>query len=707
MTAGSVAAWRLDAPGVTWVFAAEGGKGLPACVYWGPALAVAQDLGALVAALRPTVAVGSLDDFVPLSLCPEAARGWLGHPGLVLSTEVGPLWPRFRLDVAEEVDGGLRWMARDAEAGLTLVLSVRLDPQSGVLAAGSELTADRPVRLAWLSAPVLPAPDVCTDVLDFSGRWTSEFQPQRLPLRLGAHVREGRDGRTGHATPPYAAVLTPGTTMTGGLVLGVQLAWSGGHRLVVEELPDGRRQVQVGALLHPGEIDLQAGAVYRSPILLAAVSVEGLGGVARAFHRHLRRHVLRFPDPVWPRPVHYNCWEAVYFGHSLQALKEIAGRAAALGAERFVLDDGWFHGRTDDRRALGDWKADVRKYPRGLQPLIDHVNGLGLEFGLWVEPEMVSVDSDLYRAHPDWVLGGSVDRQPAGRQQFVLDLSRPVVAEHVFVWLDSLLTAHRIAYLKWDHNRPLVGATAAQTEAVYGLLARLRAVHPRVEIESCASGGGRLDAGILAHTHRVWLSDSNDALVRVSMQHWAALMLPPEVTGAHVGPSPCHTSGRILPMVFRAWVAAQRHMGFELDPRTIATDDAVVLRRVTDWWKANRDWMLAGDLFPLDTPDPAVVAELHRATDGTRFVVFAAVVAEPARSAPRSLPLAGLDPDVPYRLRLIEADLVDWPNSKAPCGLAASRDGLVLTGSALMYAGLALPLAHPATMLVIEGERVS
>ncbi|RME16215.1 MAG: alpha-galactosidase, partial [Alphaproteobacteria bacterium] len=440
---------------------------------------------------------------------------------------------------------------------------------------------------------------------------------------------------------------------------------------------------------------------FETAPLYATFSPEGLNGCAVAFQRHLRRRILRLPEPARPRPVHYNCWEAVYFDHDLDELKDIATRAAALGAERFVLDDGWFKGRSDDTRALGDWEVDREKYPAGLTPLIDHVKGLGMSFGLWFEPEMVNRESDLYRAHPDWALGP--EGQIEGRGQRVLDMAREEVRDYLFERIGALLSAHDIDYIKWDHNRVLPMPDAAQTRGTYALLDRLRAAFPGVEIESCASGGGRIDFGILSRTHRVWLSDSNDALERLRIQHEAALFLPAAVTGSHVGPRRCHTSGRVLDIRFRAWVAAQRHMGFEMDPRELTEDEATVLREVTDWWKRNRDWMMAADILRLDSDDPAVIAEEQLAADGARFVVFAGKATASAQIAPRPLRLCGLAPEARYRVSL-------RGRAEAPAlsrGAPALKAGpLELSGRVLMSHGLSLPWSFPETMWVIEGVRL-
>ncbi|MGV6849646.1 MAG: alpha-galactosidase [Marinibacterium sp.] len=678
--------WRLDTAAQTLVLASDGG--LPRVVYWGPPLPAKEDLDQLARAAVADVTGGMLDANPPLSVCPEASRSFPGQPGLIAWRDGTPLYPRF---VADGMDGAAMRF-RDDATGLALWLEY--EGHQEVLALRHVLRADAPIILHHLAAPVMPGPQ-SGDILHFSGRWIGEFQPRRSPWQPEILKRETRTGRSGHDHPPLAFFCEAGATNSQGCVRGMHLAYPGGHVMMAEELPDGRRQIQWGkaTATQPG------GTEFDSGTLLLSVSQTGLNGCGVAFQRHIRDQVVRWPDPARPRPVHYNCWEAVYFDHDLTTLGDIADRAANLGAERFVLDDGWFARRDDDTSSLGDWRVDQRKWPDGLTPLIDHVQALGMTFGLWVEPEMVNLDSDLARAHPDWILGP--EDQIEGRQQRVLDLSRADVRDHLFGVLDRLLCENAIDYLKWDHNRVLPIPDAAQTAGILALLGRLRQAHPTVEIESCASGGGRIDAGILAHTHRVWLSDSNDALERLVIQHEAALLLPMAVTGSHVGPRSCHTSGRVHDIRFRAWVAAQRHMGFEMDPRELTDDEARVLREVAGWWKANRHWLLAADILRLDSVDPAVLAEQHLARDGGRFVVFAGRVAASDQIAPRPVRLTGLDPDRPYRIDLINR--ADAPALSR--GDPALKSGPVtLTGAALMQQGLTLPWSFPATMWVIEGE---
>ena len=684
--------WRMDTQGQTIALATEGG--IPEVIYWGPRLPEGEDLGQLALAARNDLTGGMLDKLPSLSLSPEPGRAFQGQPGHVLAEADGtPLLPAFRFDRAETAPGRLTLIS--AAPGLVLrhVLAAQA---TGTITLQTVLEADRPIRVQWLAAPVLPAPQ-SGEMIDVHGKWIGEFHLIRTPWSPGIRLREARTGRSGHEHPPYLILAGEGCTNTAGEALALHYAWSGGHRMVAEELPDGRRQVQFG---QASGAETEPGTRFESAELIAACSTQGLNGIGAAFQRDLRDRVVQWPDAKRPRPVHYNCWEAVYFRHSLPELAEIATRAAALGAERFVLDDGWFGRRDDDTSSLGDWTIDRRKWPEGLHPLIAHVHSLGMSFGLWFEPEMVNPNSDLYRAHPDWLLG-PLD-QTTGRHQMVLNLALPEVRENLFRQVSAVLAEYPIDYVKWDHNRLLPVVDAEQTRGAYALFDRLRAAHPTVEIESCASGGGRIDAGILARTHRVWLSDSNDALERLRMQADAALFLPSAITGSHVGPRHCHTSGRVLPMGFRAWVAAQRHMGFEMDLRELTEDEALTLGRVTAWYKASRDWMMAGTIHRLDSDDPAVVAEMQLAAGGDRFVVFAGQAETSRQILPRPLRLTGLEPDTRYQVSLLNPE--DAPRqSRGPNALKTGP--LTLTGRMLMSRGITLPVPWPATMWVLEGRK--
>ncbi|WP_316013561.1 alpha-galactosidase [Roseobacter sp. HKCCA0434] len=664
--------WRLDTADATLVLASENRR-LPEVLHWGARLPDGEGLVALWRAGMSDVTGGMLDARPPMTICPMREDVFPGAQGCDADLSL-------RLDGVEEGADPLRLTFRDGQA--TYTLRAEVDAETGVFTLTARLDG---AEAGWLCAPAFPVSPRAEGITTYAGKWIGEFQERVVPFATGAHVREVRDGRTSHEAFP-GVLLDEGDG-----VVAAHLGMSCGHRFVAEQLPDGRRQVQFGPMLGRREREIEAGPLYLT-------RGADRNAVTRNLHAHFRKHVRSFADPERPRPVHYNCWEAVYFDHDEARLRDIAVRAAELGAERFVLDDGWFGRRDDDTSSLGDWQVDPRKWPDGLGPFIAHVQSLGMSFGIWFEPEMVNPDSDLHRAHPDWVLGPA--DQPLGRGQLVLDLTQEAVADYLFERIDAVLRDHAIDYIKWDHNRVLPFPDHRQALATYALIDRLRAAHPGVEIESCSSGGGRIDWGILQRTSRVWLSDSNDALERMRIQAMAAPWLPPEVVGSHVGPRVCHTSGRILPMELRAWVAAQRSFGFEMDLAELTGNEVEALARVTAWWKANRDWMHRGQVLTLPTRDPEQFAEMVVSESRDRFALWLGQRGAPADILPDRLRLDGLD-ERRYRVRRISQDIsTPWLSR----GDNAIKEGEVhLSGAALMRFGLQPPVMTPASILVLEG----
>ncbi|MFK7877085.1 MAG: alpha-galactosidase [Paracoccaceae bacterium] len=690
-------AWRLDDGRQTLVLATRRAR-LPEVVYWGPPLPLNEDLPTLAEAYILDVTGGMLDENPDLSLCPEAVRTFPGQPGLILRDHDGtPLLPKFCFEGADQTETTLVLHYVDQDSMLRYTAHFETNAHTRVITTFATLDADRPVHLHWFAAPVLPAPQLSDEMIDLHGRWCGEFQLARTPWSAGMRYRENRTGRTGHEHFPGLLIPCRGATNTQGQAYAFHYGWSGGHKMIAEELPDGRRQIQFG---HAARMEVDPATRFETSPLYITYSSDGLNGCAVAFQRHLRDQIIT-PANDRPRPVHYNCWEAVYFDHKLDILRDIADRAADLGAERFVLDDGWFGQRDDDTTSLSDWEVDPRKYPEGLGPLIDHVHGLNMSFGIWFEPEMINPDSNIHRAHPDWALGS--EDQTLGRQQKALNMALPEVRDFIYDRMSSILAEYPIDYIKWDHNRVLPMPDANQTRGSYALIDRLRAAFPHVEIESCASGGGRIDFGILKRTQRIWLSDSNDALERLRIQHNAALFLPMVITGSHVGPRHCHTSGRHLDISFRAWVAAQRHMGFEMDPRELTQEEERVLREITSWWKHNRTWMSRADILRLDTADPAVIAEQQLAEDGSRFVVFAGKADTSSQIAPRPLTLTRLDPNARYRVTLMNRITANALSRGQP---VLKHDAIDVSGTYLMSHGITLPWSFPETMWVIEGEKL-
>ncbi|MBX9815316.1 MAG: alpha-galactosidase, partial [Sphingomonas sp.] len=573
----------------------EPAPGAPVWRHWGPG-AAPRDLPPL-GHLRPPAGF-SLDEPVPLTLVPEFGTGWFGPAALHAHRDGRDFAPHWRCErIERQADALIIHLADPATA---LRLTQRLAFADGVLRLSATLTNEgAPLDVQWLAAGTLPLPLGAARIKSFTGHHNDEFVPHEEPMPAHEWRRETRGGLTGHGGAPGLFVLGDGAGWHQGQVHAAQLAWSGNARLIVARADTGWL-LQAGEALAPGEARLAPGESYTTPELLATCSGEGLNGAIQAFHAAIR---AAGPE-LGPRPVHLNSWEGLYFDQDEARLIALAERAAVLGVERFVLDDGWFVGRRDDRAGLGDWRVDPVKYPRGLAPLAERVRALGMDFGLWVEPEMVNPDSDLYRAHPDWVLRLPGVPALTARHQLVLDLARAEVRDHLFAALDALLRALPIAYLKWDHNRhlaPAGGADAragyrAQTLGAYALIDRLRAAHPAIEIEACAGGGGRIDAAIAARTHRFWTSDNLDAVSRIGIQRGFLHFMPPERMGAHVGAAPAHATGRTQAMAFRAAVALPGHFGVELDPATLDAADAETLRAAIARYKDLRDRLHQGRL---------------------------------------------------------------------------------------------------------------
>jgi alpha-galactosidase len=683
----------------------ELGDGVPRILHWGARLPDGIDLGALAAGTSTALPQSGYDQRAELSLLPEHARGEYAHPGL-LGHRAGLAWaPVFAATTVEaSAPDTVRWHGADPRAGLEVTLGVELHAGSGVVTLTGSVTnvgAD-PYVLDRLSL-TLPLPAQATEVMTLSGRWSKEFQATRYPLHVGAVVRENRLGHTSSESSPTVFAGEPGFSESRGEVFAAHLAWSGNHALRAELTADGTGYLQAAELLLPGEVILAPGQTYEAPAVHAAYSPAGLTPLSQAFHAFVRS----LPgQPTAPRKVLLNTWEAVYFEHDPAALMALADRAAEVGVERYVLDDGWFRGRHDDHAALGDWYVDEAKYPDGLGPLVDHVTGLGLEFGLWVEPEMVNPDSDLYRAHPDWVLGVDGYEPILGRHQLVLDLGRDEVYAYLLERLDSLLTEYAIGYLKWDMNRHLAAAghfgrpgVHTQTLRLYELLDELGRRHPGVEIESCASGGARADLGILRRTKRIWASDCNDALERQQIQRGFSYVFPPEVMGAHVGPPQSHTTDRVHSLAFRAATAFFGHLGLEWDLSTASDEDRVGVAQVIAAHKLVREVLHTGSVVRGDHPDPAALVHGVVARDGGEAVFAYVQLAASATSVPLRVRLPGLDPARSYRVqRLALPGDLRQPGKLMPDWWDG---GLVAGGAALSGAGLAFAVHHPesATLL--------
>ncbi len=680
--------------------------GIPELVWFGRPLSNAA--GVVEQIRERPIPNASLDQEAAATILPTEADGWPGVPGIQGRRDDGSAWsPRFEhLDT--RVDGlALTSSAVDERAGLRIDSTVELGRDGVVtLAAVVENTGDSDWVLQRMALTIPVSPEI-TELQVPEGRWVHEFHEVRLPWRVGAVEIANRRGRTSHDKPPMVFAGQAAFTNETGRVWGAHLGWSGNASVRADVLTDGRRVLQLGEVLLGDELRLGPGERYTSPILYLAWSDEGMNGVSRSFHRHLRARPSH-PSPDTPRPIHLNTWEAVYFDHDLEILKGLAERAAAVGVERYVLDDGWFHGRRNDRAGLGDWWVDDSVWPDGLQPLIDHVLGLGMQFGIWVEPEMVNADSELYREHPEWALGVAGYEPITGRNQLLLDLSRPEVFDRILGHLDQLLGAHEISYVKWDMNRDLTqpgsGARASahgQTTAVYALIDELRRRHPGVEIESCSSGGARSDYGILARTDRIWTSDSNDALERQRIQRGFLRFFPPEVMGAHIGPPKSHTSGRRHGLGFRAATAFFGHLGIEWNLLDASESELEAIRVVLEQHKRYRHLLHTGTVWHVDTADPALHIFGVVSKDQTE-ALFSVAQLEIARHAtPERLRVPGLRLDQQYDVELIQ--LADTALGLAGRQPSWTEDGLSgVGGDVIASFGLQLPALDPESAVLLH-----
>ncbi|NVM93528.1 alpha-galactosidase [Arthrobacter wenxiniae] len=687
----------------------------PQLLHWGADLGPElPELGILSDAVPPS----ALDTPVELGLLPQASAGWRGRPGLrghrVADGRPGAGFsPLLRLADWFQHGAEARIEQMDEDLGLSVVTTVKLH-DGGLLELRHEVEnrGGTGFALDELSV-VLPVGRDGTEILDLTGRWCRERHPQRRPVAQGTWVRSGRHGRTGHDSSLLMAVGTPGFGNRHGKVWAGHFGWSGDHEQFVDAVADGRTVMGAAELLGSGEVVLAPRERYVTPPYFAAYSDHGLDGISEAFHDWFR---TRGHHPSTPRPVVLNVWEAVYFNHDLGVLTELADSAAELGVERFVLDDGWFRHRRDDHAGLGDWYVDPGLWPDGLHPLVEAVTSRGMQFGLWVEPEMVNVDSDVARAHPDW-LAGPVARHDAGsrlplpwRHQQVLDLANPEAWQYIFDRLDALLDEYAISYLKWDQNRDLAElghegrpGVHRQTLAVYRLLDALKAAHPGLEIESCSSGGARADLGILERTDRIWASDCNDALERQVIQRWTGLVVPPELMGSHIGPTTSHTTGRTHDLSFRAITALFGHFGLEWDIRQVRGAARGELRGAIELYKKHRGLIHTGTMVRADVPDPSLMLHGVVAGDGTRALFALAAVTTSYAEQPGRVGIPGLSPDTLYRVQLCypgpDAAGATFVQAAAPAWVAG---GAVASGRFLAEVGLPMPVLNPEHAILLE-----
>ena len=530
----------------------------------------------------------------------------------------------------------------------------------------------------------LDLPDADWELITLSGAWAREREIVRRPLVPGHQGVGSVLGASGLRTSPFAALVRPGATEERGEVVAAALVYSGNFTAEVEVDPVDTARLLMGIHDLGFAWTLAPGAAFQTPEALLVRSEEGLDGMSRSFHRLCAEHLVRGKYARADRPILLNNWEATYFGFDEEKLLGIARTAAEVGVELFVLDDGWFGRRDDDTTSLGDWTVDRRKLPGGMPALAEKIHALGLRFGLWFEPEMVSPDSDLYRAHPDWAIHIAGREGIQQRNQYVLDLSRPDVQEHVYHAVADMLSSADINYVKWDMNRNFtnIGSACLPPDrmgelphrymlGLYGVLERLTADFPEVLFESCASGGGRFDMGMLYYMPQTWCSDNTDAVCRCRIQYGTSMVFPPFSMGSHVSAVPSHQTGRITPLESRANVAMSGCFGFELDLNKLTSEELEEVRAVIRRVKSVRRTLLYGDFHRLLSPFEGVDTAWITVSPDRSEAVFMFLRSQ--MQMKMILPLVrlrGLDPGARYRVE---------------------ETGEVYGGDELMHIGLVMP----------------
>jgi alpha-galactosidase len=661
------------------------------------------DLASVQTAIRPSIANSSWDEPQFPGIMRESSRGFLGRPSLS-GHRNGKAWStQFEVTDFHHEKNHVAVTLRDFHAELEVVITFDLDTH-GVLfqRATVKNLGDTQYCLNefinWL-----PLPKEATQTLDFAGRWSNERNPQRKEIATGTWVRESREGRSGHNFSIADIALTAQTSFQSGNAWATSIAWSGNSHYLVEKLFDGSQSIGAGELLLPGELIVEPGQTYEAPALISVFSADGLDGVSAAYHSYLR---AREVHPKKPRPLTLNMWEALYFDHDEEKIKALVDVAAEIGIERVVLDDGWFHSRRNDHAGLGDWVIDPAVWPNGLTTIIEYINNKGIEFGLWFEGEMVNPDSDLYRAHPEWILHEADRVPPLWRHQLVLDLGHEGAFNHVLEQTSAVLAAHAIGYIKWDHNRVLVDAghrgaagVHRQTQAIYRLFAELKKRHPGLEIESCASGGARIDLGVIDYVDRFWTSDNNDALERQTIQRWTSLVIPPELLGTHIGPTRGHQTGRTLDLSFRAVTALFGHAGIEWDLTQASADEKKALKEWALFYKNNRELLHTGTSIRMDYPDSHAYLYGVVATDQSRALFTYAQLTPTIAVHPSPMKFRGLDSNRSYQVTpLFPGGAPHFMLHKKPEWMS----GVTLTGRELEIIGLTTPILGPEQAMMIE-----
>jgi len=670
--------FRLDGGNTTYAFAVnERGELQP--LYWGGRVGAHDAFPA--AHSYPEVA--SFDS--PYTTTPQEYASWgaglYTEPALKVTFADGnrDLVLHFVKAVPDGAES-LEILLKDISREIYVTLRYSMDAESGILARSAtiENKEKQPVMIEQAAAAQWTLAPGRYTLSYLTGRWAGEWTLNQEPIIGAARVLESRRGTTGHQANPWFAISRDPSASSvssifadedSGEVWFGALAWSGSWRITVEH--DQRDSLRVTGGFNPFDFgyQLKSGEKLQTPVFYGGYSAHGLGGASRMLHHFENAHILpQAPDPK-PRPVIYNSWEATEFAVDEPGQVALAEKAASIGVDRFVMDDGWFGQRKTDHAGLGDWYVNKEKFPNGLKPLIDKVHALHMDFGLWVEPEMINPDSDLYRKHPDWVLNFPGRPRSEQRNQLILNLARPDVRDYVYGFLDKLLTENDIAFLKWDYNRnwaepgwdqvPVEQQKRVYVEFIrnlYSILADLRKKHPKIEIESCSGGGGRVDLGILHYTDEVWPSDNTDPFDRLAMQDGFSYAYTPQIMMAWVTDSPHWLNSRSTSLAYRMLSSMQGSLGIGANLNHWGAEDFATAKRLIAAYHSVQRTIVRGDLYRLISPrgDSEFSATETVAGDKRQAVVFAFSHSTQKERGFPLLQLKGLDPAAEYKFALID-----------------------------------------------------
>ncbi|MBS1805747.1 MAG: alpha-galactosidase [Acidobacteria bacterium] len=672
---GTAKVFRLDGGNVTYAFGVNS-RGELQQLYWGGRLAATDKIPGAV----PKREAASFDS--SYTTTPQEYAGWgqglYVEPALKVSFADGNRDLVLHYDHHESATDGFNVVLKDIKRQVIVTLHYAIDSGSGILSRSAtiENKEEQPITIEQAAAAAwsVPAGHYTLDYL--TGRWGAEWTLTQETMKPGERVIESRRGSTSHQANPWFALQAGDVPdENAGEVWFGALAWSGSWRFTIEQ--DQLDAVRVTGGFNPFDFGyvLKPGEKLETPVFYGGYTAHGLGGASRLLHHYEIAHILprRIGDgedaAPKPRPVIYNSWEATEMNVSEDGQIALAEKAAALGVDRFVMDDGWFGQRKTDHAGLGDWYVNPQKFPHGLKPLIDKVHALKMDFGLWVEPEMVNPDSDLYRAHPDWVLNFPGRLRTEARNQLVLNLARQDVRDYVLGFLDKLLNENDIAFLKWDYNRNWSEPgwdqlpPAEQKEVyvafvrnLYWVLGELKKKHPKVEIESCSGGGGRVDLGILELTDEVWPSDNTDPFDRITQQDGFTYAYTPQVMMAWVTDSPHWGNKRSTSLQYRMLSSMEGSLGIGANITKFSDQEMATAKRLIASYHQVQKTIVQGDLYRLISPRNGSEFSATQTVnkDKSQSVVFAYIHSTQEGRGFPILKLKGLDPKADYTLTPIE-----------------------------------------------------